>query len=82
MPPTNNHAEQSLRLPVIFRKITFGSQSLLGAQSLAVNLSLAATAKRQGKDPLELFKTILLNGPDTPVTELYDPENLPETNSS
>ena len=46
MPPTNNHAEQSLRLPVIFRKITFGSQSLHGAQALAVNLSLAATAKR------------------------------------
>jgi hypothetical protein len=31
MPPTNNHAEQSLRLPVIFRKITFGNQSLRGA---------------------------------------------------
>jgi hypothetical protein len=54
----------------------------LGAQSLAVNLSLAATAKRQGKDPLELFKTILLNGADTPVTDLYDPENLPRTNTS
>jgi len=82
MPPTNNHAEQSLRLPVIFRKITFGSQSLHGAQSLAVNLSLAATAKRQGKDPLALFKTILLNGANTPVTELYAPENLPKANTS
>jgi transposase len=82
MPPTNNHAEQSLRLPVIFRKITFGSQSLLGAQSLAVNLSLITTAKRQNRDPLELIKTILLKGSDTPVTELYDPENLPQANSS
>jgi len=82
MPPTNNHAEQSLRLPVIFRKITFGSQSLLGAQSLAVNLSLITTAKRQNRDPLELIKTILLKGPDTPASALYDPENLLESNSS
>jgi hypothetical protein len=82
MPPTNNHAEQSLRLPVIFRKITFGSQSLHGAQSLAVNLSLATTAKRHGKDPLALFKTILLNGANTPITELYDPKNLPQPNTS
>jgi hypothetical protein len=82
MPPTNNHAEQSLRLPVIFRKITFGSRSLLGAQSLAVNLSLITTAKRQNRDPLELIKTILLKGPDTPASALYDPENLLESNSS
>ena len=66
----------------IFTAHNFGSQSLHGAQALAVNLSLAATAKRHNKDPLKLFKTILLNGADTPVTELYDPENLPETNTT
>ena len=33
-------------------------------------------------DPFALFKTILLNGAGTPVTELYDPENLPKTNTS
>ena len=82
MPPTNNHAEQSLRLPVIFRKITLSSQSLLGAQSLAVNLWLAATEKRQGKDPLDLFKPILLNWANKPIEELYNPENLPRTNTS
>ena len=82
MPPTNNHAEQSLRLPVIFRKITFGSQSLLGAQALATNLSLIATAKRQNRDPVGLFKNILLRGPDTPLSALYDPANLPQTDSS
>ncbi len=38
MPPTNNHAEQSLRLPVIFRKICFGNRSAAGAQTLSVNL--------------------------------------------
>ena len=82
MPPTNNHAEQSLRLPVIFRKITFGSQSLRGAQSLATNLSLITTAKRHGRDPLELIKTVLLRGFDTPLSYLYDPGNLPPENSS
>lgn len=82
MPPTNNHAEQSLRLPVIFRKITFGSQSLRGAQALATNLSLLATAKRHGKDPLELIKTVLLKAGDTPLDALYSPDLLPETDSS
>lgn len=82
MPPTNNHAEQSLRLPVIFRKITFGSQSLHGAQALATNLSLITTAKRQGRNPLELIKTILLRGFDTPLSNLYDPGNLPASDSS
>jgi transposase len=82
MPPTNNHAEQSLRLPVIFRKITFGSQSLHGAQALATNLSLITTAKRQGRDPLGLIKTILLRGFDTPLSNLYDPGNLQASDSS
>jgi hypothetical protein len=75
-------SEQSLRLPVIFRKITFGSQSLRGAQALATNLSLIATAKRQDRDPLELIKTILLRGSDTPLSNLYNPGNLPASDSS
>ncbi len=82
MPPTHNRAEQSLRLPVIFRKITFGSQSLLGEQALATNLSLITTAKRQGRDPFELTKTVLLRGFDTPLSDLYDPGNLPASDSS
>ncbi len=82
MPPTNNHAEQALRLPVIFRKISFGSRSLLGAQSLATNLSLLTTAKRQGKDPVDLFKTILLRGPNTPLSALYNPDEIPVLDSS
>jgi len=78
--------DRSLAVPVLcgYQRLSIRgtSTSLHGTQALAVNLSLAVTAKRQGKDPLALFKTILLNGADTPITELYDPENLPETNSS
>ncbi|MBT7059259.1 MAG: transposase [Lentisphaerae bacterium] len=82
MPPTNNHAEQSLRLPVIFRKISFGSRSLLGAQAMAVNLSLLTTAKRQDRNPVELFKKLLLHGDNTPCDALYEPDSLPAFDSS
>ena len=82
MPPTNNHAEQALRLPVIFRKISFGSRSLLGAQATATNLSLLTTAKRQTRDPIALFKDLLLRGPNIPVSALYDPANIPPVDSS
>ncbi len=82
MPPTNNHAEQSLRLPVIFRKISFGSRSLLGAQATAIDLSLLTTAKRQTQNPINLFTNILLNGSKTPVTALYAPANFPGIDSS
>ena len=82
MPPTNNHAEQSLRLAVIFRKISFGSRSLLGAQTMATNLSLLTTAKRQNKNPVDLLKTLLLRGGDTPISDIYAPGNLPKMDSS
>ena len=82
MEPTNNHAEQALRLPVIFRKISFGSRSLEGAQNLAINLSLLGTAKRQNKDPVELLKSLLLNRENTPAENLYRPENIPPHDTS
>ena len=82
MEPTNNHAEQALRHPVIFRKICFGSRSLEGAQHLTVNLSILGTAKRQDQDPVDLIKTILLKGTNTPLEKLYRLEDLPVTNSS
>lgn len=82
MEPTNNHAEQALRLPVIFRKISFGSRSLEGAQNLAINLSLLGTAKRQNTDPVELMKSLLLNRENTPAEKLYRPENLPAHDTS
>lgn len=72
MPPTNNHAEQSLRKPVIFRKICFGSRSTEGANAFAINLSLLTTATRQNNNPIELFKHIILNAEKTPLEMLYD----------
>jgi hypothetical protein len=80
--PDQQHAEQSLQFPVIFRKITFGNQSLRGAHSLATNLSLVTTAKRHGRDPLELIKTVLPKASDTPLDALYDPDCLSKNDSS
>jgi transposase len=71
MEPTNNHAEQSLRLPVIFRKICFGSRSTLGAQTFSTNFSLITTAKRQQRDPLAFLQTLLLHGPNAAQPLLY-----------
>jgi transposase len=71
MEPTNNHAEQSLRLPVIFRKICFGSRSVIGAETLSTNLSLITTSKRQGRNPRPFLQTLLLNGPAAAQHLLY-----------
>lgn len=71
MEPTNNHAEQSLRLPVIFRKISFGNRSLLGAKTFSTNLSLIVTAKRQNRDPLAFLQALLLKGPSAAQSLLY-----------
>jgi hypothetical protein len=62
MPPTNNYAEQTLRHPVIFRKLIFGNRSLQGARALAINLSLIHTAKCRHLDLITLLKTTLLSG--------------------
>ena len=71
MEPTNNHAEQSLRLPVIFRKISFGNRSILGGQTFSTNLSLLVTAKRQNRDPLAFLSSLLLNGPSKAQHSLF-----------
>ena len=80
--PTNNHSEQSLRTAVIFRKLSFGSRSLFGAQATAANLSILTTAKRQNRNPIETFKSVLLFGPDTPTSALYNPRAIPLWDSS
>jgi transposase len=49
VPPTNNHAEQSLRHLVIFRKICFGTRSETGLKTHSILPSLVQTARRQGR---------------------------------
>lgn len=61
IPYHNNHAEQLLRNTVLLRKITFGHRSLKGALNHEVLMSLAQTAQLNGKDPIALFKRILIS---------------------
>jgi transposase len=72
MPPTNNYAEQTLRHPVIFRKLIFGNRSEQGAHSLAVNLSLIHTAKCLQRDLIPLVKIALLSGSAAAADFLFE----------
>jgi transposase len=72
MPPTNNYAEQTLRHPVIFRKLIFGNRSEQGAHALAVNLSFIHTAKCRQREIIPLLKTLLLSGPRAAAKILFN----------
>ena len=72
VPPTNNHAEQSLRASVIMRKITFGNRSAHGARTHSILASLLHTAGRQGRDPRAFMQTLLLADTATAQAALYN----------
>jgi hypothetical protein len=56
--PTNNAAEQSLRPAVIWRRLSFGSQSEAGSQFVARMLTVITTLKVQGRDVLEFLTQV------------------------
>jgi len=72
VPPTNNHAEQSLRKMVIFRKVCFGTRSEKGLKTHSIIPSLVQTAKRQGVHPLTFLKTLLTADSATAQAALYN----------
>jgi transposase len=72
VPPTNNHAEQSLRKMVIFRKVCFGTRSEKGLKTHSIIPSLVQTAKRQGVHPLSFLKTLLTANSATAQAALYN----------
>ena len=69
---TNNHAEQALRSPVIFRKICFGTRSAAGSRSHSILPSLLLTAQRQDHHPLQFFRTLLTADTDTAQAALFN----------
>ena len=71
VPPTNNHAEQSLRHLVIFRKICFGSRSDSGLKTHSILPSLVQTARRQGVPPRKFLQTLLTENTATAQAALY-----------
>lgn len=72
VPPTNNHAEQSLRHLVIFRKICFGTRSNSGLKTHSILPSLVQTARRQGIPPREFLQTLLTADTPTAQAALYN----------
>lgn len=69
--PTNNHAEQSQRSLVIFRKICFGTRSESGLKTHSIIPSLLQTARRQKVHPREFLQTLLTSDTATAQAKLY-----------
>lgn len=59
VPLTNNHAERQIRPLVVTRKISGGSQSLKGARTYAVLMSLIQTISLKGQDFSTELKQLL-----------------------
>jgi transposase len=72
VPATNNHAEQSLRPLVIFRKVCFGTRSPSGLQTHSILPSLVQTARRQGVAPREFLHTLLTQNTATAQAALFN----------
>lgn len=67
--PTNNAGEREVRLPVIFRKLTYGTDSANGSRVLEAILSTAATCRRQSRAVWDFFTeahTAVLQGRPCP----------------
>jgi len=60
--PTNNLAEQTIREPIIRRKIFGCLDNQNGAQTFSINTSLITTWKQQGLDLFQTIKQTLQNG--------------------
>ena len=58
---TNNAAERALRPIVVSRKISGGSRSAVGANSMAAVASVLRSARQQGRDVLETLRQLLIN---------------------
>lgn len=71
--PTNNHAERELRAFVLWRRRSFGTQSARGNRFAERLMTIAHTARKQGKNVLELLTACCvarLDGSDCP--SLFD----------
>ncbi len=53
--PTNNTAERSLRPAVIYRKLSFGTQSAKGSRFIERILTVSETCRMQGRSVFEFM---------------------------
>ena len=57
--PTNNRVEQVLRHAVIWRKLSFGTQSAAGSRFVETLLTIIETCRQQNRDLLDTLTTVL-----------------------
>ncbi|MBN1906902.1 MAG: transposase [Deltaproteobacteria bacterium] len=69
--PTNNHAEQSIRHMVIFRKLSFDTRSQTAIETHSILPSLLQTARRKGASPINFFHTLFTSDTQTAKAALY-----------
>jgi transposase len=69
--PTNNAAELGLRHGVIWRKVSYGSQSEVGERFVERVMTIAMTLKQRAKNSFEYFtkcfEEFIRGGPSPPV---------------
>ena len=59
VPSSNNHAEREIRPAVLMRKMSYGSQSIKGAETRATLMTVFRTLHRRGLDPLKTVEQAL-----------------------
>lgn len=57
--PTNNSSERALRHPVIWRKLSFGTQSAAGSRFVETMLTVVETCRQQGRRPFDYLTQAL-----------------------
>jgi transposase len=71
--PTNNHIERMLRLAVLWRKKSFGSQSATGCRLVERLLRVAQTRRLQGRSVLDyLYEAVAAHRAGLPVPKQID----------
>jgi transposase len=69
--PTNNASERALRPAVIWRKLSFGTQSAAGSRFTETMLTVIETCRRKQRDPLSfLINTITAQATGHPTPSL------------
>jgi transposase len=71
--PTNNHAERELRALVLWRRRSFGSQSVRGDRFAARMMSIAHTARKQGRAVLDFLAACCARPKGAPAPSLFAP---------
>ena len=67
--PTNNASERALRHAVIWRKLSFGTQSARGSRFVETILTVIETCRQQGRPVFDFLTTAL--------TARYAPQQTP-----